>query len=103
MGRNNCYLSLYRYVTTPPNEEYPNGYLTSNPPITAYDFNLSELYVAGFSILDSRIYVVDHTQGLFAFNYIGNSLTNVTYINLNNLLGIVKCWGLSVSYDNGLI
>jgi len=102
VGRNNCYLSLYRYLTVPPDSEYPNGYLTPNPPITAQDFNLTELYIASFSILNSRIYIVDHTQGLYSFNYIGNTLSDVTHINFDNL-GISRVWGMSVSYDNGFI
>lgn len=38
---NTTYINIYRYVTDPPQKQYPNGYLTYNKPIDADALRLS--------------------------------------------------------------
>ncbi len=49
-------------MTDPPKEGFPFGYLVAGEtPIDAIDFNLTELSIADYEVLDDRIYVLDHT------------------------------------------
>lgn len=98
---NQTYLNIYRYDPEP-SVIFPQGTLVPSLPISAFDLGLDRLQIADFAVLGNRIYLLDHTQGVYSFEYYGNKVQDLVSISLADL-NITEAWGISANFDGGYI
>ncbi|KRW99504.1 hypothetical protein PPERSA_07989 [Pseudocohnilembus persalinus] len=97
------YLNIFRYIPDS-SEDYPNGYLVPNRPLTYLDFSedLKKLKIADFDSLGNIIYILDHTQGVIFFEYKANKVTWYK-IYLPPTIIPTSRYGIAVDYQGSTV